>query len=988
MPPPINRADKPKMPMKSSTGARSSSLGPSTVPTLERISPFNTPPSSDDESRSVTHANHEDLQRKAHLPMSRPSAGILAPPPLVSHADTHNLDLSRRESRPNKMDARNLGFNSKPNGPGSLPQERPGLPPRREPERQTAPRVSQSPARLSAVPRSAIVSGSTHQRVPGIDRSTKQGFMQSPRVVPALQSSPTGRAGHHNTTQMGSSITIPETWTDARSTEDGESMSGSGNKLSDYPDISRVNRRPPLHSTGVHRIETDYDARLVDICGQYICTAGHSIRAWDLPLGQSVLNIYPGEKDAKITALAFKPGATANEADSRVWIGTNYGELQELEITAKNVIHSNQGVHERRSIVKIHRHQNAMWTLDDGGRLCIWSGGNSGMPSLQDSPKSHRIPRGNSVSIIVQDRLWLATGKEIRILMPAAKDGAAFALLQNPLSQPGVGAVTSAAVIDNQRDRVFFGHADGKVSIYDTDDFSCLGVVNISVYKVVSLAGVGFHLWAGYNTGMIYVYDTQTQPWTTKKEWAAHHGSPVLDIVVDRSSLWKTGDLRVTSIGSDSVIRLWDGTLENDWLEEDVQERDVDYCVFREMFAKVMTWNAGAATPTHLRYEEDESKIFESILLDSRPADLLVFGFQELVDLEDKKLTAKSLFKGSMKKDPNEHEHVGRQYRAWRDYLVRCVENCMPTEEPYSLVHTSNMVGLFSCVFIKAYLRSRIRAVDAAEIKRGMGGLHGNKGALIIRFILDDSSVCLVNCHLAAGQTKTADRNNDITAILETALLPPERNQITRSDTYVGGGDGSLILDNEICVLNGDLNYRIDTMGRDIVVKAINVGNFSKLLERDQLLVSRRRNPAFRLLSFRESPIAFAPTYKYDVGSDSYDTSEKRRTPAWCDRVLYRGPGKIKQLDYRRHELRVSDHRPVTALFKMRIKQVLPDKREQVKSHAVQRFASFKEKLAAEAKWVVFSFLLFPSRWCAALLMQPTLSQDHVSTGCPWRSPR
>lgn len=51
----------------------------------------------------------------------------------------------------------------------------------------------------------------------------------------------------------------------------------------------------------------------------------------------------------------------------------------------------------------------------------------------------------------------------------------------------------------------------------------------------------------------------------------------------------------------------------------------------------------------------------------------------------------------------------------------------MPSSEPYHLVHTASMVGLFSCVFIKASQRNRIRNLSAAEIKRGMGGLHGNK---------------------------------------------------------------------------------------------------------------------------------------------------------------------------------------------------------------------------------------------------------------------
>ena len=51
----------------------------------------------------------------------------------------------------------------------------------------------------------------------------------------------------------------------------------------------------------------------------------------------------------------------------------------------------------------------------------------------------------------------------------------------------------------------------------------------------------------------------------------------------------------------------------------------------------------------------------------------------------------------------------------------------MPSTEPYHLLHTASMVGLFSCVFIKASQRHQIRHINAAEIKRGMGGLHGNK---------------------------------------------------------------------------------------------------------------------------------------------------------------------------------------------------------------------------------------------------------------------
>ncbi len=235
------------------------------------------------------------------------------------------------------------------------------------------------------------------------------------------------------------------------------------------------------------------------------------------------------------------------------------------------------------------------------------------------------------------------------------------------------------------------------------------------------------------------------------------------------------------------------------------------------------------------------------------------------------------------------------------------------------------------------------------------------KGALILRFILDDTSLCLINCHLAAGQSQTLNRNNDAAAILESGMLPAEGHPVARGNTFVGGGDGSMIMDHEICILNGDLNYRIDTMGRDTVIKAISSANFERLLERDQLLVSRRRNPGFQLRGFTESSITFAPTYKYDVGSDRYDTSEKHRAPAWCDRILYRGAGRIKQVQYRRHEIKVSDHRPVSGTFKMRIKKIQPEKRSIAWNDSVRRFDVIRQKLFSEAKYVFTNPRLKPN---------------------------
>lgn len=221
---------------------------------------------------------------------------------------------------------------------------------------------------------------------------------------------------------------------------------------------------------------------------------------------------------------------------------------------------------------------------------------------------------------------------------------------------------------------------------------------------------------------------------------------------------------------------------------------------------------------------------------------------------------------------------------------------------------------------------------------------------MIVRFVLDDTSLCFINCHLAAGQSQAKDRTSDLAAILDSELLPVQKDFSVRQDSYVAGGDGSMVLDHEICVLNGDLNYRIDTMPRDTVVSHVRKGDLAKLLGRDQLLVTRRKFPWHKMRALQEAPITFAPTYKYDVGTDNYDSSEKKRVPAWCDRVLYRGGDRIKQLDYSRHELRLSDHRPVTATFEIIIKTMDAEKRELKWAECIDQMAERKQRLTREAR--------------------------------------
>jgi hypothetical protein len=542
----------------------------------------------------------------------------------------------------------------------------------------------------------------------------------------------------------------------------------------------------------------------------------------------------------------------------------------------------------------------------------------------------------------IDGKAWLACGKEIRIYQPGNE--AASAALTKPLSQHGTGDVTCGTWSDQDGGRAYFGHIDGRVTIYSTKDYSLIGNVKASDYKINSMSFVGDKLWAVFKTGMVYVYDTSSSPWKVKKDWRAHQG-PATDIILDPRSFWALQRLQVATIGHDNFVRLWDAALEDDWIETEMQERDLEYCRFREIRAAVVTWNVGACTP----YDVRKDFIADAIHADD-PPELLVFGFQEVVDLEDRAVTAKSILGFGKKKDTVKTEqHQSRVYREWRDHLSSAISRYTGAHYSYSELQTSSLIGLFQCVFIRQEERPHVRNLQAASVKLGLKGHYGNKGALVTRFVLDDSSICFINCHLAAGQTQTSHRNNDVASILEAEALDAEPDADLRSSLYVGGGDGTQILDHEICILNGDLNYRIDTIPRDTVVNMIRRNEMAKLLERDQIMVSRRRVSGFRLSQFTELPITFLPTYKYDVGTDNYDTSEKKRAPAWCDRLLYRGPGRVKQLEYRRHEVQTSDHRPVSGVFKLRIKTIDARQRAAVKEDCFDRFTEVKRRMAEKA---------------------------------------
>lgn len=234
----------------------------------------------------------------------------------------------------------------------------------------------------------------------------------------------------------------------------------------------------------------------------------------------------------------------------------------------------------------------------------------------------------------------------------------------------------------------------------------------------------------------------------------------------------------------------------------------------------------------------------------------------------------------------------------------------------YCLVASKQMVGVFLMVWVRSDIREHVKNLKVSCVGRGLMGYLGNKGSISISMSLHQTSFCFVCTHLTSGQ-KDGDelrRNADVMEILRKTRFPNAHGARNEKSPET-------ILDHDRIIWLGDLNYRIALSYRS--VKAlVEMHNWKQLLEKDQLRIEQRYGRVFA--GWKEGRIYFPPTYKYSYNSDRYSgedmhPNEKRRTPAWCDRILWYGRG-LNQLCYVRGESRFSDHRPVYSIFTAEVK--------------------------------------------------------------------
>lgn len=362
--------------------------------------------------------------------------------------------------------------------------------------------------------------------------------------------------------------------------------------------------------------------------------------------------------------------------------------------------------------------------------------------------------------------------------------------------------------------------------------------------------------------------------------------------------------------------------------KEELDRRRHEYITYGPYKVYTATWNVNGQT-------SEDIELPEWLSTTEDPPDIYAVGFQEI------EWTPEKILMNETKID-----------RTW----VNKVMSGLHTGTIYEELASVRLVGMMLTVAVKKTLRDQISDCLTAAV--GTGTLKwGNKGGVGVSFQLNEALLCFVNAHLAAHTQEVERRNED-------------HDEIIRRMSFEKTFRGRSIDEHHHIFWIGDLNYRLSgEVSQDTVN---NKGrDYNQLYPHDQLYLEKLRKRIFR--EYKEGKILFGPTYKYNPGTDDWDSSEKSRCPAWCDRILWKGP-RIELLRYDSvMQLRKSDHKPVYAVFKVNVETKDEEKFKKVHEEVLKTVDKYENdnqpQITVEQTDLDFGLIRFNEKYSRELLV-------------------
>lgn len=371
-----------------------------------------------------------------------------------------------------------------------------------------------------------------------------------------------------------------------------------------YPDFSQATRMAPLIELD-RPFSTGHKGSLTSLAAakDLIVTGSTLLRTWDVHTGTVISTITDGtmnpnnsnhsgptglssnnnntnsglnnasqnESDSKIRAMVMAPSRIPVDEGRYVWVARPDTVLSIVDLHHNQILIKRKDAHMAPIHFLLRYGNSEIWSIDDSGILNVWNVLDidySNNPLMTTVPRRYHVTAHAVTATAHCGKLWMSSGRTLASHNVPVDTTSPVTSLPAIRIPNDMGNITKLITVPFHADRIFAAHDDGKISAWDATTSQRLAVITVSMYGISTMASVGdYYVWAGYNTGMIYVYDTRPEKWIVLKTWKAHQGA-VTQLIVDESSLVldeNTSRLQVVSSDSHGFVGVWDGLLTEHW---------------------------------------------------------------------------------------------------------------------------------------------------------------------------------------------------------------------------------------------------------------------------------------------------------------------------------------------------------------------------------------------------------------------------------------